>query len=221
MVAAATSNGRTSSENRLNISTAALRRAVLRRAVGKPLNAVENLGHGDRSNPELVMTMSEHPRLERRWRARPSSTPRRRWCRRRSPGKGHHVVKSTARGGADRVGTSRSIPPSSPKRSTSAPRTPSSSPGSRTASTRMARISASIERPWAAARIRNRSRTVSSKFRMLTAATAITSGQVLAMLSLPVGSASCHEWSERERRGIISLLRLWDLRERLDMSRGR
>ena len=92
-----------------------------------------------------------------------------------------HVVKSTARGGADRDGRSMSMPPSSPKRARSVPRRLSSSPGSRTASTRMLRISASIDRPWAAALTRNRSRTLSSKFRMLTAANTTTSASNASM----------------------------------------
>jgi len=168
-------------------------------AGGKPFNAVENLSHGDSCDSQFVLTVSEHPRPDGRrgfglHQLRDDVGVR-----------DDHVVKSTARGGVDREGTSRSIPPRSPKRSTSAPRTPASSSGSRTASTRMARISASIERPWAAARIRNRSRTVSSKFRMLTAAIQ-PPPTVIAMLAF-FGVVSWHRLSVKAGAVARSCLR--------------
>src|SRR5579862_2971025 len=82
-----------------------------------------------------------------------------------------HRAKSAGRGASVREGRSRSTPPSARALATRAASGPSSSPGSRTASTRIARISASIDRPCAAARSLRRSRTRSSRFRILTSAT--------------------------------------------------
>jgi hypothetical protein len=72
-------------------------------------------------------------------------------------------------------GDGRGAPPSSPKRSMIAWNRPGASPGTATASARMARTSASIDLPWRAARTRSRSFTRSSRLRMLSADSAITS----------------------------------------------
>ncbi len=85
--------------------------------------------------------------------------------------RGHaHSGKVAARGPSVRGSRSRSIPPRSPKRPRSAWASPVDSVATPTASVRMARISASVERPCWAARIRSRSRTSSSRSLMLSAA---------------------------------------------------
>ena len=82
-----------------------------------------------------------------------------------------HADRSAARGTFARGGSSSSTPPNSRNRSRSAAKRLVAGTGSRTASAKMARISASIDRPCWAALIRSRSRTSSSRPRMLNAAT--------------------------------------------------
>lgn len=81
---------------------------------------------------------------------------------------------SAARGMALRGGRSSSTPPSSPKRAMIASAKLGPSSGSRTASTRIARTSASMDLPCRAARIRSSSKIRSSRFLMLIAAMEIT-----------------------------------------------
>src|SRR4029079_12405119 len=71
----------------------------------------------------------------------------------------YHGPTVAARGVAVRGGSARSTPPRAPNRASSVRAKPAVLVGSLTASVRMARISASIERPCWAARTRSRSRT--------------------------------------------------------------
>ena len=118
----------------------------------QPLDAVANFGHRDRRGGQ-----------RRRVRTYPCDDCRFRRRLHKLRGdvrvEDDHEEKSAARGGVRRDGNSRSTPPRSPNRWSRALNRFSDGSGSLTAWTRIARISASIDQPWRAARIRNRSRT--------------------------------------------------------------
>ncbi len=86
--------------------------------------------------------------------------------------KDNHCSKLAARGRSSRLGISSSIPPSASKRASNEQNRSGSFRWPPTASARIVRASASIERPLAAARTRSRSRTLSSRLRILSAAIA-------------------------------------------------
>ena len=136
-----------------------------------------------------------------------ASVPTPRWCQRRSSNRDRPHA-------AEQFGPECPAPPHRVHRTgPSAGNSPVSAPGSLTASVKMARISASIERPCLAARSRSRSFTPSSRFRILTADTAITS-RVLSMLASPANKAGAHS------RGRSSTPRMCELSARRDRAAG-
>lgn len=147
------------------------RRSEALGVISQLFDPVPNHGNRDRRHVQLTTTTGAH--LLRHHR-------RRRWPHQLRHHDGveqsrdTHDVTSAARTGVDRNGNSNSTPPTAPNRSSNVVNKPSELTGSLTASTRIARISASIDRPCRAARRRKRRFTSTSKFRILTAATRTT-----------------------------------------------
>src|SRR5664280_2999441 len=108
---------------------------------------------------------------------------------------------SAARAGVARAGSPSSTPPNSANRSSRVVNSPCLGSTSVTAAVRMARISDSMDLPCRAARTRSRSRTASSKSRMLTAA--ITPPRLLAMLAVQHADGDRVVGSSRPRRVVL------------------
>ena len=132
--------------------------------VWEAFDPVANLGNGDCCGAELVCAPPAEPLPHSVIGCRPHQ------LRDHVGVKDYQSWNSAARGMAFRGGRSSSTPPSSPKRAMIASAKLGPSSGSRTASTRIARTSASMDLPWRAARIRSSSKTRSSRFLMLIAA---------------------------------------------------
>ena len=140
---------------------------VLASARVEPFDAVGDLGHRDRRGVELGCGLSRDPVTDRGVVATAGDSSDSTFASAlRSRGQVH--VSRRFRCGAGLRARSTGPPSRSPTSSRARPRWCSSS--DRTASSRIARISASSDRPCSAARTRRRCLVVSSRFRVLTAA---------------------------------------------------